>query len=68
MWTIIRQLAESVDDIFMLIQPGDPYSFVYVSPAYERLTGATVDELYEDPTNWLSVVHEEDQVAASSDG
>jgi PAS domain S-box-containing protein len=56
-----RQLAESVDDIFMLIQPGDPYSFIYVSPAYERLTGGTVDELYKDPTNWLSVVHEEDR-------
>ncbi len=56
-----RQLAESVDDVFMLIQPGDTYSFIYVSPAYERLTGGKVDELYEDPANWLSVVHEEDR-------
>ena len=60
-----RQLAESVDDIFMLIQPGDPYLFIYVSPAYERLTGGSVDELYEDPTNWLSVVHEEDRSLAA---
>jgi PAS domain S-box-containing protein len=60
-----RQLAESVDDIFMLIQPGDPYLFIYVSPAYERLTGSPVDELYEDPTNWLSVVHEEDRSKAA---
>jgi len=57
-----RQLAESVNDIFMLIQPGDPYSFIYVSPAYERLTGGTVDELYENPAGWLSVVHEEDRL------
>lgn len=56
-----RQLAESVNDIFMLIQPADPYSFIYISPAYERLTGGNVDELYEKPTQWLSVVHEEDR-------
>ena len=31
----------------------------------ERLTGGTVDELYEDPTNWLSVVHEEDRSLAA---
>ncbi|MGO9570229.1 MAG: PAS domain S-box protein [Desulfomonilaceae bacterium] len=56
-----RQLAESVDDIFMLIQPGDPYSFIYVSPAYERLTGGKVIDLYENPAGWLSVIHEEDR-------
>jgi PAS domain S-box-containing protein len=56
-----RQLAESVNDIFVLMQPANPYSFIYVSPAYERLTGCKVDRLYEDPTEWLSVVHEEDR-------
>jgi PAS domain S-box-containing protein len=56
-----RQLAESVNDIFMLIRPNNPYSFIYVSPAYESLTGRKVDELYEHPSEWLSIVHEEDR-------
>jgi PAS domain S-box-containing protein len=61
-----RQLAESVNDIFMLIQPGDPYSFIYVSPAYERLTGRKVVDLYQNSTEWLSVIYEEDQAQVSN--
>lgn len=56
-----RQLAESVDDMFMLIRPGKPSSFIYVSPAYERLTGRNLNEIYEKPTEWLLLVHEEDR-------
>jgi PAS domain S-box-containing protein len=56
-----RQLAESVNDIFVLIQPADPYSFIYISPAFERLTERNVDDLYQNPTQWLSVVHEQDR-------
>jgi PAS domain S-box-containing protein len=62
-----RQLAENIDDIFMLIQSGEPYSFIYVSPAYQRMLGRNAEDLYQDPTAWLTDVHENDrsQVADS---
>ncbi|MBI5248656.1 MAG: PAS domain S-box protein, partial [Desulfomonile tiedjei] len=57
-----RQLAESVNDIFMVIRPGMPYSFIYVSPAYERLTARSASELKDNPAEWLSLVHEDDRI------
>jgi PAS domain S-box-containing protein len=56
-----RQLVEAVNDVLVLIRPGKPYSFTYVSPAHERLTGRKVSELYENPSKWLSFVHESDR-------
>ena len=55
-----RQLAESIDDVFWLSDTAQR-RIVYVSPAYERLWGASSQELYEDPETWLKVVHEEDR-------
>jgi PAS domain-containing protein len=55
------QLTEAVNDILVLIRPGKPYAFTYISPAHERLTGRKVSELYENPTQWLSFVHEADR-------
>ena len=54
-----RQLAENVDDIFMLIEPTHPYSLIYVSPAYERVTHSRADDLYKDASAWLELVSEE---------
>jgi PAS domain S-box-containing protein len=62
-----RQLTENIDDIFMLIQSAEQYSFIYVSPAYQRMLGRNAEDLYQDPTAWLTDVHENDrsQVADS---
>jgi len=62
-----RQLAENVGDVLMLIRSAEPYSFIYVSPAYQKMIGRDVQELYENPAAWLTDVHEEDrsQVADS---
>ena len=51
----------------MLIRSAEPYSFIYVSPAYERMLGRNAEELYENPAAWLTDVHETDrsQVADS---
>lgn len=56
-----RQLAENVGDVLMLIRSAEPYSFIYVSPAYQKMIGRDVRELYEDPASWLTDVHEEDR-------
>jgi PAS domain S-box-containing protein len=62
-----RQLAENVGDVLMLIRAAEPYSFIYVSPAYEKMIGRDVQELYENPAAWLTDIHEKDrsQVADS---
>lgn len=56
-----RQLAENVGDVLMLIRSAEPYSFIYVSPSYQKMIGRDVQELYENPLAWLTDVQEEDR-------
>jgi PAS domain S-box-containing protein len=56
-----RQLAENVNDIVMLIQSDKPYSVIYVSPAYEKMLGRKVEELYQNPIALLTDIHESDR-------
>lgn len=39
----------------------DGMNMLYVSPAYETITGYTVDEFYKDPNIWLNSIHPEDR-------
>ena len=61
-----RQLAEAVDAVFWIVDLASR-SHVYVSPAYERIWGYPVEELYENPNAWLEHLHPEDRprIAAS---
>lgn len=54
-----RQLAENIDEIFWLtdIKTG---RFLYISPAYETVTGRCSAELYKDPNAWLKYIHRDD--------
>lgn len=58
--TRFRQIAEHVDDVFWISSP-DRDTMEYVSPAFERVWGRTVDELYRDPGTWLRAIHPEDR-------
>jgi PAS domain S-box-containing protein len=49
------QLANNIQSVFWISTP-DMTKFVYVSPAYERMWGATVTSLYENPDSWLNAV------------
>jgi PAS domain S-box-containing protein len=62
----LRQFADTIQDIIMFISPESPYRFTYVSPAYERITGRKVDELYEDPTSWTECIHTRDREKATA--
>lgn len=55
-----REIAENVDEIFWS-RAGDEAKFLYVNPAYERITGQTCQSLYDDPTSLLQIVAEEDR-------
>ena len=55
-----RQLAESINDVFWLIDTSLP-QVVYVSPAYEREWGASSRALFAKPEAWLDIIHKEDR-------
>lgn len=55
-----RQLAENIDEIFWTID-GVRRAVLYVSPAYETITGRTCASLYESPSTWWDAVHPEDR-------
>ena len=55
-----RLLAEQTNDLFWFIGL-EPERILYVSPAYERLWGRPVEELYRNPRTWLAHIHPEDQ-------
>jgi PAS domain S-box-containing protein len=54
-----RQLAENVREVFWLTD-WQTKRVLYVSPAYEQLTGSPAAELYRDPRAWKRHVHPDD--------
>jgi PAS domain S-box-containing protein len=55
-----RQFAENIDEVFW-IQDVDECRFIYMSPAYEALTGKPVNTVYRNPRSFLSAVHPDDR-------
>lgn len=61
-----RQLAENVHEVYWLTD-WHTREVLYVSPAYEALTGAPVEELYLDARSWERHLHPEDCERAVED-
>jgi PAS domain S-box-containing protein len=59
-WAHLRQLVESLDQIFFLVA-SDMSRVYYISPAYERITGYSCETLYEDPRAWTKLIDNEDR-------
>ncbi len=55
-----RQLAENIDEVFLLTVPGHD-EMIYLSPAYERIWGRTRQSRYEKAHTLLDTVHPEDR-------
>jgi two-component system cell cycle sensor histidine kinase/response regulator CckA len=55
-----RALAEGVDQVFWFTSPAHD-RVQYVSPAFERLWGVSVEAPYQDPEFWLRSIHPEDR-------
>jgi PAS domain S-box-containing protein len=51
-----RQLAENIQEVFWLFDV-NAKKIIYMSPAYERIWGKPLDNLYRDPLDWLNAVH-----------
>ena len=55
-----RQMAENIEDVFFISSP-DLSQIIYVSPAYERISGHTCAELYANPNSCLDLMHPGDR-------
>lgn len=54
-----RQLAEHIRDVFWMTDAdGTPR---YISPAYERVWGRSLQSLHENPRSWIEAIHPDDR-------
>ena len=56
----IHQFAENIEDVFWQINP-EMDKIIYVSPAYEKVWGKTLESCYANPQQWFDSIFPEDQ-------
>jgi two-component system, cell cycle sensor histidine kinase and response regulator CckA len=61
-----RQMAENSPDMFWLYDVRAE-RLLYVSPAYEKIWGRKVEDLYTNPRGWRDTLHPEDQEPITTD-
>lgn len=57
---IFRQLAENINSVFWVIS-AEAKEYIYLSPAYEKITGLSCERMYENPDIYLDLIHPEDK-------
>jgi PAS domain S-box-containing protein len=62
-----RLVAETIEDVFWIRDPGAG-RIVYLSPAFEKIWGASPAPLLESPEGWLATVHPDDRERVASAG
>jgi diguanylate cyclase (GGDEF)-like protein/PAS domain S-box-containing protein len=55
-----QQFADSIDQIFMLFDYRNNV-MLYISSAYEKLTGLKLNNIYQPPNMWFEHVHPDDR-------
>lgn len=58
--TRFRQIAENVREVLWVTDPGKS-EMLYISPAYERVWGRTVESLLKVPLSFVDAIHPEDR-------
>ncbi|MEP6573213.1 MAG: PAS domain S-box protein, partial [Gemmatimonadota bacterium] len=56
----LRQLAATLEDVLYVCNPGAD-KFLYLSPAYERISGRSIDRTRATYNEWLAGVHPDDR-------
>ena len=57
-----RQIAETIEEVFWVVSP-DWTEVLYVSTAYEKVWGRSVQSLLDKPMSWMEAVHPDDRQA-----
>jgi len=58
--TRFRQIAENVREVLWITDPAKS-QMLYVSPAYERIWGRSVESLLQNPLSFAEAIHPEDR-------
>jgi two-component system, cell cycle sensor histidine kinase and response regulator CckA len=58
-----RELTETIDQVFWIVEL-EPPRVAYASPAFERIWGRPVEDIYADFHLWSSPIHPDDQAAS----
>src|SRR5689334_22171309 len=58
--TRFRQIAENVREVLLITDPAKS-EMLYVSPAYERVWGRTVESLHREPLSFVQAIHPDDR-------
>ncbi|KTD43374.1 bifunctional diguanylate cyclase/phosphodiesterase [Legionella quateirensis] len=58
---LFTEFTENID-LVLWRMPVDSNELTYVSPAFEKICGQSVDSLYQAPDSWLNLVVPEDRV------
>jgi len=64
--SLLRQVTESIEDVFRLDDLEKDGRTVYVSPAFETVWGLPPEALYRDPLAFLEGVHPEDRTRVAT--
>ncbi|WP_414583957.1 PAS domain S-box protein [Scytonema sp. PCC 10023] len=57
-----RHLAENIEDVFWISDPTKP-QLLYISPAYEKIWGRSIESLYASNINFINSTHPDDREA-----
>ena len=55
-----REMTSAIEHLFWLSNP-DGTEALYVSPAYEKIWGRSVETVYRNPTSFVDAIHEDDR-------
>ena len=56
-------IADTIGDVFWIVE-GSNHATVFASSAYETVWGKSVQQLYENPTDWADAIHPDDRQKA----
>lgn len=54
------QMAETIESVFWMTD-AQKQEMLYVSPAYEKIWGRSIEELYRSRRSWVDAIHPDDQ-------
>src|SRR5450830_1536262 len=57
-----RQMAENIRDVFFLLD-ADGTRMLYISPAYEEVSGRSCESVYANPESWIEAIHPDDRAS-----
>jgi PAS domain S-box-containing protein len=60
-----QQMASNIQEVFWMMD-GQTKKVIYVSKAYETITGRPLAQIYEDPTSYQELIHCEDRIRVLS--